>query len=294
MPAALYDAIVQILAKTDEDAKVRSVAITQLATSKSAQVSETLRTIAVDAKRSPVERQLAAKATAQVALSSANAEGTFVFLASAPDSVSLESAETGGGVFSFALVKALLGAASTGSSGQITADGLTFYLSQQVAALTGGRQRPAVQLEGSRDTQLFPGGGANSQVTALVIGVSQYNDPALNLRYAASDAASIAKVLRERGANVRLLTNPTRASVMEALAGASRATPAGSLLVYFSGHSDVSPDAQTAGWLVADSTHEESTTWITFSEIRAAMERSPAKTRWLFVDSSTAGAVRVR
>ena len=89
---------------------------------------------------------------------------------------------------------------------------------------------------------------------ALVIGVSQFKDSAINLQYAAKDAADFASYLVKEGNfasdHVRLLTNrqATRAEILNQLGGnwlPRVAGPDDLVMVYFSSHG--SPDSMDVG-----------------------------------------------
>ena len=281
----MYDSIVQILAKNDQDSGVRTVAISQLATSTSPRVSQTLTSIAADPERPPVERSLAARATAQVQLTTANPDNTFIYFANTTREP-LESNRLQGRAFTYALLKAIRGEA--GQDVMANANHLALYLSEQVKVITAGDQHPIWLTEGDPSTPLFPTTPTNSPPpVALVIGVSEYERKELNLTYASSDAAAVAQALQKKGANVVAAINASREEILDRLRDVSKKASGAPLIVYFSGHSAVSSDG--TGWLAADSSLDPST-WIRFDVVKLAVNNSNAKSRWIFIDSINTGS----
>jgi hypothetical protein len=278
VPSQVYNSIVQVLARTDQDSSVRAEAIKQLAASRSPQVSQTLTAIATDSKRSSNERQLAAKATEQLILTSGNESGTYVFVASRPGEIPAT-----GGAFTNALIRGLT------ARDIVTAQTLGKFVQYEVANLTGGRQTPVFSVTGTADAPLFAAkhGLSSPRVVALVIGISKYADPSLSLPEVASEATAMAKALRERGAEVKVLVDANRLAIATALSAAARDSTDAAFVVYFAGHSSIS--AGILGWLATDSSPADPSTWLPIQEVKAAMSYSQAKTRWLFVDSTSSG-----
>lgn len=73
---------------------------------------------------------------------------------------------------------------------------------------------------------------------ALVIGVAHYSDPEVHaLANTLNDSQAIARALRDRGFQVRELTDPTRRDIMSALNAFTAELPKARVaLFYFSGH----------------------------------------------------------
>ncbi len=127
---------------------------------------------------------------------------------------------------------------------------------------------------------------------ALVAGANDGGAARTELRYAASDAAAVARVLEELGgvapADRLLLVDPDRAGMQAGLAEMQHrlaAARAGDtrveLFVYYSGHSD------EEGLLLGEE-------HFTYGELRQALESLPADVRVAILDSCSSGALTRR
>jgi formylglycine-generating enzyme required for sulfatase activity len=141
---------------------------------------------------------------------------------------------------------------------------------------------------------------------ALLIGISKYANPALNLSFAAADAQSLSKVLLdpEVGAykpeNVRLLVDEqaTRRNVASALTTwlGNRVTADDSVLIFYSGHGALG-NAGEAYWVTYDADPEDlASSALSNKEIVSAIASLPAKRKITLIDScfSEATAKRYR
>ena len=123
---------------------------------------------------------------------------------------------------------------------------------------------------------------------AVVAGADEGGPGRTPLRYATSDARDVSQVLRELGgvapADVTLLEDPTPASLRAALARVSAEASAvrarggrSELFLYYSGHSD------EAGLLLGKER-------ISYADLRAELDRTPAEVRVAILDSCASGA----
>jgi hypothetical protein len=286
VPSEVYDSVVQILARSDEDEAVRRTAIQQLRTVQSPQAGTTLLSIATDNRRSASERQLAAESSGEVALKTGAERDTFVFLATQPGQHSMESPQAGGGLFSAALLRAM-----TQRSGNplkpfpITARSLSEDLNLHVASLSGGRQTPSFYATGSVDTTFFVPGTESTVRRALVIGSGKTSDPVFSpLQFPEIDAKRLSDRLREFGFEVTTLINPTKAEVSTALKRLQALERTDVLGVFYSGHAAVGTSPAITGWITSDSTRVQST-WVPIEEVKQAISLANAKTKWYFVDA---------
>lgn len=290
--SSAYDAIVQVLAKRDSDESVRRAAITQLAASTSAQVAKTLTSIALDEKKPIEERQLAVKANEQVALSAALGPETYVFAASniemRPAGADLDS-----GAFTQALLEGMNGDhADLNRDGKINATELASYLNTRIPAITGEKQHPEFSFPTGRVApDLFTVEPTRQNVIAVVVGISQASpylySYKLPLHFAARDAKSFAAALEPRSKAVHLLTNEEsdKLRVLQSLrAAAAEANQDSVLIFYFAGYAGSSKEHGSA-WLLSDDSK------LGIAEVRAELEKSPAKTKCIFVDSIAQGRV---
>jgi hypothetical protein len=145
------------------------------------------------------------------------------------------------------------------------------------------------------------------RLVVLAVGVDQYADPRLNLRFAVADARGVAEALRAAGrglfreVSVTLLTDAeaTRRGVLEALAAvAARTVPSDTLVVYLAGHGVLSqPDRR---FLFLPSDVRDTSDWgalrratIDDEALVAAIARIRARDGFLFVDTCYAGQIAV-
>jgi hypothetical protein len=124
---------------------------------------------------------------------------------------------------------------------------------------------------------------------ALVAGANDGGPSRLKLRYAGTDAANFAAVMRRFGGvaqeDVRILREPGRRELLAALgdlrrqvAQANAAGQRAELLVYFSGHSD------ETGLMLGDER-------LGYSEFRSRIDSIPARIRVAVVDACASGAL---
>jgi sulfatase modifying factor 1 len=130
---------------------------------------------------------------------------------------------------------------------------------------------------------------------ALLIGISKYANPDLNLSFAAADAQALSKVLLdpEVGAykpeNVRLLVDEqaTRKNVVSALTTwlGNRVTEDDSVLVFYSGHGALG-SANEAYWVTYDADPEDlAASAVSNADIASAIAALPAKRKITLIDS---------
>ncbi|MFO0867071.1 MAG: caspase family protein [Gemmataceae bacterium] len=156
------------------------------------------------------------------------------------------------------------------------------------------------------------------ELHAIVVGVSEYANPSLNLRYSAKDAKDIASAL-ELGAkklfgadksHITLLVQdkdgkhqpPTRANIEKAFAAARSAKPGDVFVVYLAGHGVALPgdsdqycyltsDARTADPAVLNDPAVASQYSITGADLTEWIKKVPALKQVMVLDTCAAGAV---
>ena len=130
---------------------------------------------------------------------------------------------------------------------------------------------------------------------ALLIGISRYANPSLNLSYAAADASSLNELLVDpevgayKSENVRLLTDEqaTRKNIVSALNTwlKNRVTIDDSVLIFYSGHGALG-NASEAFWVTHDADPEDlAASAISNKDISSAIAALPAKRKITLIDS---------
>ncbi len=127
---------------------------------------------------------------------------------------------------------------------------------------------------------------------ALLIGNNAYRHLD-RLETAVNDARAVGDVLRAQyGFDVRLLTDATRADIVETLDEyRSRLEPADNLLIYYAGHGWLDPEADKGFWLPVDAQPEKRTQWVSNDTVRDALRALKAKHVLVVADSCFAGAL---
>ncbi len=127
---------------------------------------------------------------------------------------------------------------------------------------------------------------------ALLIGIDAYQqlEP---LRTAVNDAKVMASVLRSLYEfEVRLLSNATRADIVEALDELrERLRPTDNLLIYYAGHGWLDTEADKGFWLPVDARADRRTQWVSNDTVRDALRALKAKHVLVVADSCFSGAL---
>ena len=131
---------------------------------------------------------------------------------------------------------------------------------------------------------------------ALLIGISNYNDPKIpDLETAVNDANAMAKLLRERyGFQVKLLLNrkATREGIYRALRKlASSAKSDDSVLIYYAGHGDLDRTYDDGWWIPVDAKGGNPVTYLDNGQVQKAMRSMKARHVLLISDSCYSGTL---
>jgi caspase domain-containing protein/PEGA domain-containing protein/uncharacterized protein DUF1566/uncharacterized protein DUF3426 len=131
---------------------------------------------------------------------------------------------------------------------------------------------------------------------ALLIGISDYNDPKIpDLETAVNDASAMAKLLRERyGFQVKLLLNrkATREGIYRALRKlASSAKADDSVLIYYAGHGDLDRTYDDGWWIPVDAKGGNPVTYLDNGQVQKAMRSMKARHVLLISDSCYSGTL---
>lgn len=128
---------------------------------------------------------------------------------------------------------------------------------------------------------------------ALLIGVSEYQDPIPRLASPLEDVAEIGRLYREQfGYEVRVLANADKASIVREInrligdAGVND-----SVVVFYAGHGHVVGKTGRGYWIPGRASGDEPTQWISNSDIAKMLANIPARQVLLVSDSCYSGTL---
>lgn len=127
---------------------------------------------------------------------------------------------------------------------------------------------------------------------ALIIGNNDYRSLP-RLRTAVRDAQAVATLLKSQyGFNTNILTNASRAEIIQALEGLRRKlTERDNLLIYYAGHGQLDRGADRGYWLPVDATEDSQVNWLSNATITDAIKAIQAKHVMVVADSCYSGAL---
>ena len=141
-----------------------------------------------------------------------------------------------------------------------------------------------------------------TELWALVVGVSNYADPSLRLRFAAKDAKDFAQAVEVAAArmfqpertHITTLTDPTREQVLAALKAQGKAKPTDIFVVFLAGHGVSHGDGfyfltanATSGDLNDPAVREQAT--VSSAELTDLVNAIPATKQVLILDTCASG-----
>lgn len=137
-----------------------------------------------------------------------------------------------------------------------------------------------------------PGG----QYFALLIGVSKYNDPRLNLDHPVTDARKMKETLGQfydfEPGNILLLENPTRGEIFSALYKLrDRVTTNDNLLLFYAGHGFWDEKIKQGYWWPKDATTEDPSNWLSNSDLREQLRGINSAHTLLVSDACFSGGI---
>ncbi len=127
---------------------------------------------------------------------------------------------------------------------------------------------------------------------ALIIGINEYKYLP-NLKTAVRDAKAVAQVLeKDYGFKVRLLLNPGRATIIDAL-DEYRESLGGkdNLMIYYAGHGWLDEDADRGYWLPTDAQLNRRSRWVSNATITDTLKTLQAKHVMVVADSCYSGTL---
>ncbi len=127
---------------------------------------------------------------------------------------------------------------------------------------------------------------------ALLIGNNKYRYLP-ELQTASNDAQALAHILHDQyGFATTLLTDATRADILNALATFRNSLPQDSnLLIYYAGHGKNDPDAKVAYWLPVDARQANNANWISSEDVTADLRVIKSLHVLVIADSCYSGAL---
>jgi len=132
---------------------------------------------------------------------------------------------------------------------------------------------------------------------ALIIGVADYTDPAINkLDEPVSDASSLAKVLVSRysfdASDVFFLKNPTRENIIDAFDMLTRKVGKNdNILIFYAGHGYWNTETELGYWLPVDSKASSTANWLANSTIRDYIGAIKSRHTLLIADACFSGGI---
>lgn len=131
---------------------------------------------------------------------------------------------------------------------------------------------------------------------ALVIGVSNYDNPRLNLENPVLDATKIKNILTQKytfdEANTLLLLNPTRQKIISELFRLRKVIGAtDNLLIFYAGHGYWDADAKQGYWWAKDAAGDDPSTWLSNSDLREQIRSIKSQHTLLISDACFSGGI---
>ncbi len=134
---------------------------------------------------------------------------------------------------------------------------------------------------------------------ALLMGVSQYDEPGLTLERPLKDAELLKSVLVADYSfeenNVKVLSNPTRQQILSELLKLRKVmTPKDNLLIFYAGHGYWDEEIMEGYWWPRDGRKTDNSNWISNSDIRDAIRGIKTTHTLLISDACFSGGILKR
>lgn len=131
---------------------------------------------------------------------------------------------------------------------------------------------------------------------ALIIGVSEYQNPELKLDKPVKDAEKLREVLTQQytfnNRDIKFLANPTRQSVLKELVRLRKElTRRDNLLIFYAGHGYWDEDAKQGYWWPADASADDPTYWLSNSDLRDQIRSIKSAHTLLISDACFSGGI---
>jgi hypothetical protein len=144
---------------------------------------------------------------------------------------------------------------------------------------------------------------ANTEMTqggkyyALIIGIEDYQDPTIpDLEEPVGDASSLSNILNTKYTfdkeNIKLLKNPTRYQVFQALEALSKKVKeSDNLLIFYAGHGYWDEQRKQGYWFPSDGKKADRSSWVTNADLKEYISTIPSKHTLLITDACFAGSI---
>jgi hypothetical protein len=309
LPSALSDDAMEqrILAALveDTDQSVRVAAINWLGNADTQGAALILEGVRSDPQRPENERTLARDLATKVALNRNLPPNTAFLFASAPGGLAYELPQLQGGAFTHYLARGLAGEADLDVNGVVGIDELAKYVRETVPKIVGltrgiavvpivpetavvdDSAAPFLELSGSTEMEVVSltpnanGGGRR----ALIVGVSNYDEAFLQLRYTRNDAENMAATFRNLGVATTLLLDPTASelrAVLREVVSSMDAT--GVFYFFFAGHGWSISGENMLGATDAKITDQGTVGAFSIEELKELLASTPIKASFAFFD----------
>jgi len=299
VPSAIYESVIQIIAKNDESQTVRETAIKQLGVSGNENTSKTLGEIAFDKTKSISERQIASEAASKIAFHSNIPIGTLVLTSSNTYETTYQLNELKGSPFTYFLIKGLKGAADFDENGIISGNELRDYVFDNSKSYTLENNLPYSQpsyfFDGiNQEIPIISKTSPYNEVVGLIIGIDIVNLQNFSLlQYSVSGASELYEVFKNSHKftnNLKLMANSTRVDILKNLDDIINNASENSLFIfYFSGHSILDQSGEL-GFMASDSKNKSD--YLSVRLINSIIKKSKSKVKALFIDTSYSGIIR--
>lgn len=136
----------------------------------------------------------------------------------------------------------------------------------------------------------------SGQYYALLIGVSKYNDPKLNLENPVKDARKMKETLDAfydfAPGNIVVLENPTRGEIFSAIYKLrDKVTPNDNLLLFYAGHGYWDEKIKQGYWWPKDATTSDPSNWLSNSDLREQLRGINSAHTLLVSDACFSGGI---
>ncbi len=297
VPADTYEAVLQVLLRSDSDGKVREEAIKRLSYSTNSDVIDVLNDVERDSTRPERERRLARKAARNVSLFSDLPQATCIISAAAPGYMVADSSKYGGGLFTNYLAEGLGGKADENGDNIVLASELYQYIQSQLQYDSVdknnafGKQVPFMAATRGFNPQVVPPARKSSRLYGVIVGISNYK-VGFDLQNADKDAKRIHEVLSKTyhtdSGEFVLLTNnrATRSKIIESLESLrSKVTSDDVFIIYFSGHGASDPRGFLE-WLAFDVGPGSSEGRLHINVVKSFLKTFNARAKLVFMDTA--------
>jgi len=131
---------------------------------------------------------------------------------------------------------------------------------------------------------------------ALIVGVSKYDEPKLNLDKPEKDAEKIKEIFIKRysftDSTTFLLQNPTRQKIIAELYRLRKIIgPNDNLLIFYAGHGFWDEDARQGYWWAKDAVPDDPSTWLSNSDLREQIRSIKSAHTLLISDACFSGGI---